>query len=160
MHVNTNSCSYFGPQLYLSCVWFPVTSNGPVCAWWAAQSQHNVGICLLRATLRVNKRSLLGVQSQPLFPELSCAICAELGVAPEHFHLCFTSVYILCRKTHQVTKLEATTFSFNTFLGLHLTPLTFLNTDVGVTFRRSETASFQVLHLLDVNWQNFAIVQK
>lgn len=40
-----------------------------------------------------------GYKANPLFPELSFAICAELGAAPEHFHLCFTSVYTLPKDT-------------------------------------------------------------
>lgn len=67
-----------------------------------ALSQGSAGIGLLQWDLMVDNCSLLRVQSKPLFPELSCAISAELSVAPQHFHLCFTSVYKLCRKTHQV----------------------------------------------------------
>lgn len=67
-------------------------------------SEDSAGIGLLLQVLLDDKCSLLRAQSKPLFPELSCTICAELSVVPEHFHLCFTSVYtsILCWKIHQV----------------------------------------------------------
>lgn len=56
-------------------------------------SEDSAGIGLLLQVLLDDKCSLLRAQSKPLFPELSCTICAELSVVPEHFHLCFTSVY-------------------------------------------------------------------
>lgn len=61
-------------------------------------SEDSAGIGLLLQVLLDDKCSLLRAQSKPLFPELSCTICAELSVVPEHFHLCFISVYtsILC----------------------------------------------------------------
>lgn len=89
---------------------------------------------LLHWDLLVDKCFLLRVQSNPLFPELSCAICAELSVVPEHFHLCFTSVYILCRKdtpdqdsdgeiqAESMLSLEATTFFFPVLFLYHFEP--------------------------------------